>query len=514
MRRHGRLALFVLLLPAVAVGDTGEASIATLFERVAAEAEALANAPYDSGSDALPEALKQVDYDTYRQIRFRPDAALWKDDGLFSVQLFHTGFLFESPVQLNVVENGESTPLDFDPDRFRYDDDAAALLEQDLSGAGHAGFRLHFPLNNASYHDEFAVFLGASYFRLVGRDQGYGLSARGLAIDTARPKGEEFPAFREFWLVRPAASATQMTVLALLDSPSITGAYRFHIAPGRNIVVDVEATLFARRKVETLGIAPLTSMFAHGDTTIRAVDDHRPSVHDSDGLLVHTGQSEWIWRPLTNPRSLRVSSLRDDNPEGFGLVQRERDFDRYLDLEARYERRPSMWVQPLEPWSAGGIELVEIPAPDETHDNIVAYWVSDTPLAAGDSLYLRYRTHTFGATLPQQTLGQVSRTRQGWGGVPGEVDPAPRSRRHFMVDFEGGALEGLAPDQPVEASLEASQGDTHHLSVRALPDGKGWRASFRLDPDGQRPSDMRLHLRLHGEPISETWNHVWYPNEQ
>ncbi|MBE0489213.1 MAG: glucan biosynthesis protein [Halomonas sp.] len=501
-----------LAIPAAA--ETAPREVDALFDTVTERAETLAGRSHQAGTAELPEALRGIDYDTYRQIRFRPEAALWGDEGLFSVQLFHTGFLFESPVRLHTVEDGKVTALDFDAARFRYDDAAAELPERDLTGAGHAGFRLHFPLNRAGYHDEFAVFLGASYFRLVGRGQGYGLSARGLAIDTALPGGEEFPAFREFWLIRPSPDATHMTVLALLDSPSLAGAYRFDIAPGRDIQVEVTARLFARRDVERLGVAPLTSMFAHGDTTPRAVDDHRPAVHDSDGLMAYTGRGEWIWRPLTNPRSLRVSSLLDHDPRGFGLAQRERDFDRYLDLEARYDRRPSQWVEPLTPWGPGRVQLVEIPAPDETHDNIVAYWVSDTPLRAGDSRELHYRTHTFNVEPAAAAPARVIRTRQGWGGVPGDPSSPPPSRRHFMVDFAGGELEGLSPDQPVEAELSTNRGEIHHLQARPLPDGRGWRASFRLDPEGQQSTDMRLQLRLHDKLISETWNHVWYPDEQ
>ncbi|MCG6657523.1 glucan biosynthesis protein [Halomonas campisalis] len=492
-------------------GETAE--IDALFDRVTEQAQARAEAAYRRGAAALPEALRDLDYDTYRQIRFDPEAALWHDAGLFSIQLFHTGFLFDTPVQLHLVEEGDTTPLTFDPQRFRYDGQAAELLEQDLDGAGHAGFRLHFPLHRAEYQDEFAVFLGASYFRLVGRDQGYGLSARGLAIDTALPHGEEFPAFREFWLVRPAPEASRMTVLALLDSPSLAGAYRFDIAPGRDIGVEVEARLFARRDLAKLGVAPLTSMFAHGDTSAGPIDDHRPAVHDSEGLLIHTGRGEWIWRPLTNPRQLRVSQFLDAAPAGFGLVQRSRDFARYLDLEARYERRPSQWVEPLGDWGAGRVELVEIPAPDETHDNIVAYWIGDTPLKAGEARRFRYRTHTFGASLPEAPQARVVRTRHGWGAVPGQSDPPPRSRRHFMIDFRGGELEGLAPDQPVQAELDLSRGRVRHLQTQPLPDGRGWRASFRLDPEGGQPADMRLRLRLYGDTISETWNHVWYPDE-
>ncbi|WP_163560384.1 glucan biosynthesis protein [Halomonas sp. NO4] len=501
------------LLLAGSAQATIDAEVAALFDRVTEQAQARAEADYREEQGALPEALRDLDYDTYRQIRFRPEAALWRDEGLFSVQLFHTGFLFDAPVQLHVVEDGETRPLDFDPARFRYDDAAAGLAEADLVGAGHAGFRLHYPLNSADYHDEFAVFLGASYFRLVGRDQGYGLSARGLAIDVATSGGEEFPAFREFWLVKPAPDATRMTVLALLDSPSLAGAYRFDIAPGRNVAVTVEARLFARRDVEKLGVAPLTSMFAHGDTTPRPVDDYRPHVHDSEGLLMHTAGDEWIWRPLSNPRELRVTSLRDDGPRGFGLVQRSREFAHYLDLEARYERRPSQWVEPLDDWGPGGVELVELPAPDETHDNIVAYWVAEAPLHEGEARTLRYRTHTFGATLPEQRLARVIRTRQGWGGVPGRAEPAPASRRHFLVDFRGGELTGLGADQPVTVNLTASQGEVRDLQARPLPKGRGWRASFRLDPAGEQPADLRLYLSLRDRVISETWNHVWYPSE-
>jgi glucans biosynthesis protein len=517
-RRYGLIFLVTLVPLAAATGSsqasTSAVEIQAVFETVSERAESLADEAYRGDEISLPVALMDLDYDAYRQIRFRPETALWKDEGLFSVQLFHSGYLFRGPVRLHRVEDGEVTPLPFDPRRFRYDGSATELRDDDLEGAGHAGFRLHYPLNRADYHDEFLVFLGASYFRLVGRNQEYGLSARGLAIDTASPGGEEFPAFREFWLVKPAAQATQMTILALLDSPSLTGAYRFEVHPGREVMVEVESRLFARQAIDKLGIAPLTSMFAHGDTTRREVDDHRPRVHDSDGLLIHNGANEWIWRPLTNPRHLRVSSFRDDDPKGFGLVQRERDFERYLDLEARYDRRPSQWVEPLGAWGPGGVELVEIPADSETVDNIVAYWVSDTPLDAGDTRRFHYRTHTFDEALPQQRLARVERTRQGWGGVPGQPDPPPKSRRHFMIDFQGGELAGLAHDQPVEAQLDTRGAVIHDLQASPLPDGRGWRASFRLDPVDRQAIDLRLRMTLCGKTHSETWNYVWYPDEQ
>lgn len=481
------------------------------YQTVIEQAKELANAPYQPPEDDLPDALRDIDYDTYRQIRFDPSNAYWRDDSPFSVQLFHSGFLFETPVRINVIENDDVVPLPFSTDDFSYDGEASELLDHDLTGSGHAGFRLHYPLNTDDYADEFAVFLGASYFRLVGRNQVYGLSTRGLAIDTVSSEGEEFPAFREFWLYKPDANADQVELLALMDSPSLSGAYRFVIQPGENTRVEVEATLFAREDIGKLGVAPLTSMYTFGEASRERPDDYRPQVHDSDGLLIQTGAGEWIWRPLSNPSNVRTSAFLDDSPEGFGLMQRERAFDRYLDMEALYHRRPSQWVAPLEDWGEGHIELVEIPTPDETHDNIVAYWVSEEPLNAGDSRRLHYQTHTLNTQPESHSLGYVVRTRHGRAEVPGQTEGTNAGERQFMVDFQGGALDDITADQPVELDLSLQQGEIRLPQVTALPNN-GWRASFRL-PASDQPRDIRLRLTLEGNPVSETWNYVWYPDD-
>ncbi|WP_148254463.1 glucan biosynthesis protein [Aidingimonas lacisalsi] len=500
---------------ASAQGEEGsQKTDSTPYDQAIERARTLAESPYDDRRDELPAALRELGYDAYRNIRFRSDQALWKDDGNFSVQLFHPGFIFDYPVTIHQVENGTTQTLEFSPSFFDYDGDAASLADSDLEGAGFAGFRLHYPLNRADYQDEFLVFLGASYFRLIGRDQGYGLSARGLAIDTASDDGEEFPAFREFWLIAPEEDDHRMTIVALLDSPSLTGAYRFDVIPGERTVLDIEARLFARQDVDKLGLAPLTSMYAHGDTSSRNADDFRPRVHDSNGLLIHTSSNEWIWRPLINPRELRISAFQDDAPAGFGLVQRQRDFEDYLDHEAHYERRPSLWIEPIDgDWGQGVIELVEIPSDSEVNDNIVTYWVPEQPLEAGQTRRFHYRLSTFGARLPEQTLAQTVRTRHGWGAIPGQDDPPPRSVRHFIVDFRGGELSSLDASHPVEAQLDTTSGEIHNLQVQRLPDGETWRASFHLYPEGQQAADMRLSLALHGETMTETWNHVWYPDE-
>lgn len=494
-----------LVLPAFAEDDKH-------FSAVIERAQQLAEETYQVPEETLPEVLRQLDYDTYRQIRFDPTRAYWLDESTFSLQLFHSGFLFPTPIILNVIGNDTVTPLPFTAQDYAYEGNAEKLTEHDLTGSGHAGFRLHYPLNSDEYADEFAVFLGASYFRIVGRNQAYGLSTRGLAINTASPDGEEFPAFREFWIYKPDTDAEQIELLALMDSSSVSGAYRFIIQPGENTQVEVEAALFARENIAKLGIAPLTSMFTYGEASRERPDDFRPQVHDSDGLLMHTGSDEWIWRPLNNPELLRTSTFIDSAPQGFGLMQRERDFNRYLDIEAQYHRRPSQWVVPLDDWGPGRVELVEIPTPDETNDNIVAYWVADDALEAGESRRLHYLTHTLNTQPEAHNLGRVIRTRQGSAGVPGQIDSTSQKQRQFIVDFQGGALDDVTADQPVELVISTQQGEVLLPQVTALPN-KGWRASFRL-PDSHQPSDVRLRLTLDDEPISETWNYVWYPYGQ
>ncbi|HEX7043043.1 MAG TPA: glucan biosynthesis protein G [Burkholderiales bacterium] len=482
-----------------------------VFAQVAEQARALAAQPYAPPRYGLPPALAAIDYDAYRDIRFRPAKALWRGESPFEVQLFHLGYLYRDPVKIHTVVDGVVRPLRFDRDMFDYGNTGlGAAMPPDLH---FAGFRVHYPLNRPDYKDELVAFLGASYFRLLGRNQVYGLSARGLAVDTALPKGEEFPAFREFWLVRPARNATAMTIYALLDSRSVTGAYRFRITPGDETVMDVEATLYARANVERLGIAPLTSMFFFGENHARDVDDYRPEVHDSDGLLMHTHAGEWIWRPLTNPQALRVTALLDENPRGFGLLQRDRRFEHYLDLESHFERRPSFWIEPCGVWGKGAVHLVEIPSAEEIHDNIVAFWVPEQPLAAGESRTVAYRLRAMLASPPGAALARVERTRIGWGAVPGTAKKPPRSLRRFLVDFAGGELPLLAETQPVAARLTATGGEVSDLTVQRIPASGGWRVSFRLAPTSAEAVDMRLFLELDGRRLTETWNYVWSPRE-
>jgi periplasmic glucans biosynthesis protein len=427
--RFGRAAatFVVMLLAAMPWASAQPVAVveSPTFTVVAERARALAAQPYVAPAGKLPADLAALNYDRHRDIRFRPERALWRDAGLpFEVQFFHPGWLFADPVRVHEVTGEGTREISVDPRDFDYGKntlDPAAWPK-----LGFAGFRVHYPLNNAAYKDELVVFLGASYFRALGKGQRYGLSARALAIDTvARPgkptRGEEFPRFVEFWLERPAdAQATSLTLHALLDSPRAAGAYTFTITPGEDTVMQVRSRLYLRagsEDIATLGIAPLTSMFLHGENQPDD-DDFRPEVHDSDGLAVHAGSGEWLWRPLVNPQLSRAkgvltTSFSTTDPRGFGLMQRDRAFSSYEDLEARYELRPSAWVEPIGAWGAGRVELVQLPTDEEIHDNIVAYWLPEKLPAPGEPLDLELSRAVAAEAgqAPRQRLGDPDAAR-------------------------------------------------------------------------------------------------------
>ena len=486
-----------------------------LFTYVDARAQALASREYEPPPQILPAALATLTYEQYRAIQFRQEMSLWQDEHRFTVQVLHPGFLYTEPVEIHLVQDTDVERLPFMQARYRYVGPAAPVADQITGDIGHAGFRVYYTRGGPDNREEVAVFLGASYFRLVGHQQVHGLSARGLAVDAGLDSGEEFPAFRTFWLIQPDPEATQLTFFALLDSPSVTGAYRFELDPARHTTLTVDAHLYARHDVTKLGVAPMSSMFLYGPNRLPAFDDFRPQVHDSDGVLMHTARDEWIWRPLNNGPGLRITSLRDDTPQGFGLVQRERQFASYLDLQARYHQRPSYWVEVGEgAWGRGGVELLAIPTNSEFNDNIATYWVPDAPFNAGDMRQYQYRLRTFDSRLATQTLAHVVRTRIGWDALPNQHDPPPRSQRRFIVDFAGEVMPGLdpIPTSAIHAVLDSSTGQTTDPIVQRLPDGQSWRVSFVLSPAGDLPADMRLYLAEADHRVSETWNYVWYPD--
>jgi len=469
----------------------------------------LAKAPYHPRSRALPPALAALDWDQYQSIRYRSDHALWADqDSRFRAKFFHLGLFYNRPVRIYEVVNGQALELSYDPAMFDYGKSGldAASLPVDM---GFAGFRLDF---YDDWQTDVAAFLGASYFRAVGGERQYGLSARGLAVDTATGTGpEEFPDFVAFYLERPAQGSNTVVVLALLDSPSVAGAYRLVITPGGTQVMEVDAALYPRKPVERLGLAPCTSMFLHGENDQRMDNDWRPEIHDSDGLAIWRGNGEWVWRPLTNPSRWQFNAYADDNPRGFGLLQRDRNFDHYQDDGAFYNRRPSLWVEPKSGWGAGSIDLVELPTQEETSDNIVAFWTPEHKPQPGDELLLSYRLYWAAQPPVLPAVARCVATRTGIGGVVGR--PRKYYSRRFAVDFAGGALSRVGKEAPVEAVVTASRGKLEIVSARPLDAINGWRAMFDLRPedDNVQPITLRLYLQLGRDALTETWLYQWLP---
>jgi glucans biosynthesis protein len=465
------------------------------------EASRLAGQPYQAPSTDLPDGLGDLDYHEYLDIRYKPEARIWANEPTrFQLDLFHRGFIFKDRVKISIVDGGAVTTIPFSTSLFDYGSlvkPPAQNEDMDFSG-----FRARNPINSPDVWDEFVVFQGASYFRAVGRGQNYGLSARGLTINTAEPEGEEFPAFRQFWIERPAPDAQTLIVHALLDSPSTTGAYRFAITPGAETTIDVDAAIFPRQEIKKVGIASLTSMFMFNATNRAGFDDFRRAVHDSDGLQMLTGAGEWVWRPLANPRELQTSLFKDKQPRGFGLMQRARLLSDFDDLEAAYERRPSLWIEPLGDWGEGFVELVEIPTDSEVNDNIVAFWRPNGPVPAGGPWRFAYRMRWTDEMRPPATLLVTAASHAGLS--------FDRQRRLFVVDFgkagdghEGPQVESLKID------VSASKGNIVNPVIHTRQPGGVIRVSFELDTGSEGLSELRLRLMAGDTPASETWLYRW-----
>ncbi|WPB57870.1 glucan biosynthesis protein D [Xylophilus sp. GOD-11R] len=483
------------------------------FDALTEQARRIAASPFNPGTPLPPEVLDKIDYDAHGKIKYKPEAALFADGpGNFPVTFFHLGRFFQTPVHMFVLESngGNYFAREVVYDDKYFDMPADSPAHQLPDGAGFAGFR--FQESRAGdqkkkpwQQNDWVAFLGASYFRAIGELYQYGLSARGVAVDVAEPgKNEEFPSFTQFFFDPPANGGDTVVVHALLEGPSITGAYKFIMQRGKSVVMDIEKRLFLRQDIARLGLAPLTSMYWFSETNKPRDADWRPEVHDSDGLALWNGAGERIWRPLNNPTTIVTSAFGDNGIKGFGLLQRDRLFDHYQD-GVMYDLRPSLWVEPLDNWGAGAVQLVELPTDDEIHDNAVAMWVPAAPAKAGSAISLRYKLHWTDREPYPSPLAICVATRTGRGGVPGQ--PRPQGVVKFMVEFLGGNLSKLPFGVTPEAVLSAPTGKFSYVFTEAVPDGVAghWRAQFDYTPEGNAPVDIRLYLRQGQETLSETW---------
>lgn len=476
----------------------------------------LASRPYEKVPDVSHKAIVSLEFDDWRQIQFRPTGTLLEDpEGRFRLQAFHVGHLFRTPVRLNAIAGPRAQPIPYRGEDF----EGSPVLSSGLPGdLGYAGWRYNYPLNTPERHDELVSFLGSSYFRFLGKDQVYGLSARGLSIGTGLlDNNEEFPFFREFWFAAPERDGGDERVrfFALLDSPSLAGAYEFVLRPGGISTLDVTCTLFARRQVNHLGIAPLTSMFFIGENDRHyndrnKYDDYRPEMHDSDGLKLHVDGDEWIWRPLRNPQVQELSYYHTKRLLGFGLAQRDRTFAVYQDIELAYQSRPSYWIEPLGLWGEGRVELVELATKDETADNIIAAWLPAEPLLPGRPATYSYRISS-ALNLPvPANLARVSHTFHAPTGALGSREYRPPGSRRFLVDFSGGPLSGKGENLAnLRLDVKVRGGRLLKSFMRSNAHVEGVRAF--IDVAGVPVDTIYMDARVMGPdgPVSETWSYRW-----
>lgn len=477
------------------------------YDTVVAKAKKLSASAFEA-QPQVPKALQKIDAATMARITYKSEYALWQGDHMpFEVQFYQPGSFFIHAVGINVVTADGVNKIEYSPQQFDFP--SPKLRDKMPPHLGYAGFKLLHHLNSPDYLDEVASFLGASYFRALPKGAHYGLSARGLAINTASGGGEEFPAFTQLWLQQPQAGDAAFTVYALLDSPSVTGAYRFKINPGETTAMQVKVTLFTRAAVDKLGIAPLTSMFMWGENSLHRLDNPRPEAHDSDGLLIQDGNGEWLWRPLHNPQALTLNEMQVDNMRGFGLLQRDRDFSHYQQLDFEYEKRPNLWIVPDSDWGKGRVELVQIPSDSEVNDNMVAYWVPKKPVKAGEQLNFAY-TMRWTMTDPEaQQRGTTHATRIGYAAVDKPEDLHKQMK--VEIEFAGGKLAQLADAGAVQAHVSAMQ-DVDLEQVKAVrnPHTQGWRLSFRVATSAlSKPLELRAFLSdKQGQPLTETWTYT------
>ncbi len=463
-------------------------------------ARSLSKQPFKAPNSDLPEGLRGLTYEQYVSIRSKPAAGIWAAENIgFSLVPLHRGFIFSTPMMINLVAQGQSRRVIYDQAFYDF---GKLAVPPNLGDIGFSGFKVE-AAQGADAFSEIASFQGASFFRAIARGQNPGTMARALSIKTGDPRGEEFPTFRAVWIERPALAVDAIVIHAIIDSESLTGAYRFTVRPGEATIIDTECTLFARTAVDHFGLATMSATHLLGSIDRRRSDDLRPNVSEIGGLQMLTGSGEWIWRPVANRETLQISTFVDDKPRGFGFLQRERDFERYQDDDQRWELRPSLWIEPIGDWSSGGMQLVEIPTETEANDNIITYWRPKQVLAAGSETSFAYRQFWCWSPPERPSLAVTTGSFSGRG--------LAARRRRFIVEFTGDILADQIQAPDVKPSLSIQPGTITLMRTFRYKDFKVFRVLFEFDPGSETSCEMRLVLEASGKPVSETWLYRWTP---
>ncbi|MCG6156894.1 glucan biosynthesis protein [Rubinisphaera margarita] len=482
------------------LGDSSfsRAFAVTSFEDLTAYARLKAAHPYQPAPKAH-EILSTLTYDEYQQIQFNHKKAIWRGSDQFWIEMFHPGFVQRDQIGLNVIEQGREKTVAFNRDYFQYPESMSSFdipAETTFSGIRIAG---RFPGNDDP--QEILTFLGSSYFRCRSSDCVYGSSTRGLAVNIGTPGEEEFPVFREFWIVEPEEGVNELIVLAFMDSPSLTGAYEFRLHPQEKTAeIDVRSMIYFRSRPEKLGIAPVTSMWMWGDGLIPPPLDLRPSVHDADGLLVETTEG-WTWRSLCRQSYPSVSRLNANEIRGFGLLQRDTRFEHFQDSFAQYDRRPSVWIEPQNQWPKGHMELLELPGSHEGIDNIGAYWVPELPKNLEQGLPIAYRIHYFHGDLKTKCRDYLAAIQNV------QIHRDPDSKVRLSIEFKGQSLADLAAETAVHTQLQTIRGEVLHQEIVRRPNGR-WTLELVIRPESDAPFEIQVCLKDANRKLTETWAYL------
>jgi len=483
--------------PALAQDQAGETA-AFSGNNVYDLARALASKPFAAPAADLPSALDSLSYENFIAIRAKPEGLIWNDDSSgFVIEPLHRGSIFKTAVQIYLVEGGASHKLNYDASQFDF---GRLNLPSPPAKLDFSGFRL-LRRSNSGETQELATFQGASFFRSLAPSQNFGVTSRGLTIRTGDARGEEIPVFRAFWIEKASRAANALTVHALLDSESVAGAYRITIHPGDATIIDVEGSLFPRATIDNYGLAAMSATCFFNPVDRRGDDDVRNAAAELSGLQMLTGAGEWVWRPVSNRNNLQISEFVDSNPKGFGFLQRDRDFDDFYDLSQHWERRPSLWIEPIGDWGPGSVELVEIPSDNENAQNMIAFWRSKTPLAKGQQADFAYRQFWCWSPPAAPPVATTADSRGGHGVSPKE--------RRFLIEFSGGILGDAPRMADAKANLSVSPGKIVAQRLYPAMDRKKCYVQFDIDVGGETACELRLTLEAQGAPISETWLYRW-----
>jgi glucans biosynthesis protein len=493
----GATSALGLPLAAEAAGDSPNAPTPFGATTVLELSRALAKKPFEAPKSPLPDPFSSLTYDQYVAIRPKPGSAVWSGNNVgFAIEPLHRGFIFSTPMDIYIVEGGFARKLVYDSSAFDF---GKLVIPGNLPDIGFSGFRV-LRTSEAGGAYEVALYQGASFFRAQARGQNFGVTARGLSIRTAEPQGEEFPLFRSVWIEKPTLTDNVLVVYALLDSPSLTGAYRFTLRPGEATIIDTELTLTTRAAVDHFGVSAMSATYLFGQLDHKRPDDIRPMVHEIDGLQMLTGKGEWIWRAISNRNTLQISAFSDSNPHGFGLLQRERSLEAYQDDDAHWELRPSLWIEPIGDWADGEVRLVEIPSDSENNDNVIAYWRPRASLAANAEIAFAYRQFWCWTPPARPPLATVVESREGKIGS---------KWRRFIVEFSSDAFAKPERLAEVKPTLTANPGKITSLRTFSSAERMTYRVVFDLEPTSDGVSELRLVLEADGKPASETWLYRW-----